>query len=66
MPVEHLKMGDVIDIFPYEGVTKKHGTEEVIAKFSLKSQVLLDEVRAGGRIPMIIGKDMYVYIYIHI
>jgi aconitate hydratase 2/2-methylisocitrate dehydratase len=58
MPVEHLKMGDVIDIFPYEGVTKKHGTEEVVAKFNLKSQVLLDEVRAGGRIPMIIGKGL--------
>lgn len=45
MPVEHLHTGDIIDIFPYEGLTKKHGTDEVVAKFSLKSQVLLDEVR---------------------
>jgi hypothetical protein len=30
----------------------------VVAKFSLKSDVLLDEVRAGGRIPMIIGKGL--------
>jgi len=58
MPVDKLKMGDVIDIFPYEGVTKKHGTEEVICKWSLKTEVLLDEVRAGGRIPLIIGKGL--------
>jgi len=58
MPVDKLNMGDVIDIFPYAGLTKKHGTEEVVSKFSLKTEVLLDEVRAGGRIPMIIGKSL--------
>lgn len=58
MPVDKLNMGDVIDIFPYEGVTKKHGTDEVLAKFQLKTEVLLDEVRAGGRIPLIIGKSL--------
>jgi aconitate hydratase 2/2-methylisocitrate dehydratase len=58
MPVENLNMGDVIDIFPYEGVTKKHGTDEVICEWSLKTDVLLDEVRAGGRIPLIIGKGL--------
>ena len=58
MPVENLNTGDIIDIFPYEGLTKKHGTDEVLAKFSLKSDVLLDEVRAGGRIPLIIGKGL--------
>ena len=58
MPVENLQMGDVIDIYPYEGLTKRHNTDEIVAKFSLKSQVLLDEVRAGGRIPMIIGKGL--------
>lgn len=58
MPVENLKMGDVIDIFPYEGVTKKHGTDEVICEWKLKTEVLLDEVRAGGRIPLIIGKGL--------
>ena len=58
MPVENLKMGDVIDIFPYEGVTKRHGTEEVVCTWSLKTEVLLDEVRAGGRIPLIIGKGL--------
>lgn len=58
MPVENLHNGDVIDIYPYEGLTKAHGTDKVVAKFSLKSDVLLDEVRAGGRIPMIIGKGL--------
>eukprot|EP00602_Paraphysomonas_sp_CaronLab_P004226 CAMPEP_0185025498 /NCGR_PEP_ID=MMETSP1103-20130426/8423_1 /TAXON_ID=36769 /ORGANISM="Paraphysomonas bandaiensis, Strain Caron Lab Isolate" /LENGTH=937 /DNA_ID=CAMNT_0027558703 /DNA_START=65 /DNA_END=2878 /DNA_ORIENTATION=- len=58
MPVDDLNMGDVIDIYPYEGVTKRHDTDEVICKFSLKTEVLLDEVRAGGRIPLIIGKGL--------
>jgi len=58
MDVDKMEMGDVIDIFPYEGVVKKHGTEEVISTFSLKTQVLLDEVRAGGRIPLIIGRGL--------
>merc|ERR1719326_1106555 len=56
--VENLNMGDVIDIFPYEGVVKKSGTDEVVATFELKTQVLLDEVRAGGRIPLIIGRGL--------
>lgn len=58
MPVDNLNMGDVIDIYPFEGVTKKHGTNEVICNWSLKTDVLLDEVRAGGRIPLIIGKGL--------
>ena len=58
MPVDKLSMGDVIDIYPYQGVTKKHNSDEVICKWSLKTEVLLDEVRAGGRIPLIIGKGL--------
>lgn len=58
MPVDNLNMGDVIDIYPYKGVTKRHGTDEVICTWSLKTDVLLDEVRAGGRIPLIIGKGL--------
>ncbi|MBM6550167.1 bifunctional aconitate hydratase 2/2-methylisocitrate dehydratase [Marinomonas ostreistagni] len=58
MDVDGMEMGDVIDIYPYEGVVKKHGTDEVITTFSLKTQVLLDEVRAGGRIPLIIGRGL--------
>ena len=58
MNVEKLNMGDVIDVYPFEGVTKKHGSDEVLCKWSLKTDVLLDEVRAGGRIPLIIGKGL--------
>jgi aconitate hydratase 2/2-methylisocitrate dehydratase len=58
MPVDNMTTGDVIDIFPYEGVVKRHGTEEIVTKFELKTDVMLDEVRAGGRIPLIIGKSL--------
>jgi aconitate hydratase 2/2-methylisocitrate dehydratase len=58
MPVENLHMGDVIDIYPYEGVTKRHGTDEEVCRWKLKTDVLLDEVQAGGRIPLIIGKGL--------
>ncbi|NWA36798.1 bifunctional aconitate hydratase 2/2-methylisocitrate dehydratase [Pseudomonas reactans] len=56
--VSDLNMGDVIDIFPYLGEVRNHDTGEVIAKFELKTDVLLDEVRAGGRIPLIIGRGL--------
>ncbi|QYJ79180.1 bifunctional aconitate hydratase 2/2-methylisocitrate dehydratase [Shewanella acanthi] len=58
LDVSKMEMGDVIDIYPYAGVVKRHGTEEVISEFSLKTDVLLDEVRAGGRIPLIIGRGL--------
>ncbi len=56
--VNALNMGDVIDIYPFEGKICKHGTDEVIVNFELKSPVLLDEVRAGGRINLIIGRGL--------
>ncbi|MDX3772504.1 bifunctional aconitate hydratase 2/2-methylisocitrate dehydratase [Chromatiaceae bacterium AAb-1] len=58
LDVNSMNMGDVIDIFPYQGVVKRHGTDEVISTFELRSNVLLDEVRAGGRIPLIIGRGL--------
>lgn len=58
MPVDKLNTGDVIDIYPYEGKTCRHDTDEVICTWKLKTEVLLDEVRAGGRIPLIIGKAL--------
>ena len=58
MDVSQMKMGDIIDVYPYEGVAKRHNSDEVIAEFSLKTQVLLDEVRAKGRIPLIIGRGL--------
>jgi aconitate hydratase 2/2-methylisocitrate dehydratase len=56
--VTAMAMGDVIDIYPYAGVVKRHGTDEVVCQFELKTDVLLDEVRAGGRIPLIIGRGL--------
>ncbi|MCF6250804.1 MAG: bifunctional aconitate hydratase 2/2-methylisocitrate dehydratase [Methylococcaceae bacterium] len=56
--VEHMAMGDVIDIYPFQGLVKKHDSEEVISEFELKTNVILDEVRAGGRIPLIIGRGL--------
>jgi len=49
-------MGDVIELRPYEGKALKNG--EVAAEFKVKSDVLFDEVRAGGRIPLIIGRGL--------
>ena len=58
LDVTSMNMGDVIDVYPYEGKVCKHGTDEVISTFSLKTNVILDEVRAGGRIPLIIGRGL--------
>jgi len=62
LPIEfdcsNLGMGDVIDVYPYAGKVCKHGTDEVITTFELKTEVVLDEVRAGGRIPLIIGRGL--------
>ncbi|MDX5628892.1 MULTISPECIES: bifunctional aconitate hydratase 2/2-methylisocitrate dehydratase [unclassified Brenneria] len=62
LPIEvdvgDLNMGDVIDIYPYQGEVRRHDTGEVLATFELKTDVLLDEVRAGGRIPLIIGRGL--------
>jgi aconitate hydratase 2/2-methylisocitrate dehydratase len=49
-------MGDVIDLLPYDGKLLRHGA--TVAEFKLKSDVLLDEVRAGGRINLIIGRSL--------
>ncbi len=56
--VSALNMGDVIDVYPHAGKVTKHGSDEVLATFELKTPVLLDEVRAGGRIPLIIGRGL--------
>ena len=54
--VSQMQMGDVIDIYPYAGKIEKNGA--VIATFEYKSDVLLDEVQAGGRINLIIGRGL--------
>jgi len=56
--VDSLNTGDIIDIRVYDGKIVRHGTDEVISEFELKTEVLLDEVRAGGRIPLIIGRGL--------
>ncbi len=54
--VSKLEMGDVIDVLPYDGKLVKNG--QTVAEFKLKSDVLFDEVRAGGRINLIIGRSL--------
>jgi aconitate hydratase 2 / 2-methylisocitrate dehydratase len=55
--VSQLHTGDVITIHPYKGeITNTAG--EVVSTFSLTPETLLDEVRAGGRIPLIIGRAL--------
>lgn len=56
LDVSQMNMGDEIELRPYEGKALKDG--KVIAQFQIKSDVLFDEVRAGGRIPLIIGRGL--------
>ena len=56
LDVSQMEMGDVVDIFPYEGKAVKNG--ETIAEFKLSPNTITDEVRAGGRIPLIIGRGL--------
>ena len=56
LDVDQMEMGDVVELRPYDGKALKGG--KVIAEFELKSDVLFDEVRAGGRIPLIIGRGL--------
>ena len=54
--VSAFNMGDVIDVYPYDGKIEKNG--QLAAEFKLKSEVLFDEVQAGGRINLIIGRSL--------
>ncbi|MGE5517724.1 MAG: bifunctional aconitate hydratase 2/2-methylisocitrate dehydratase [Bacteroidota bacterium] len=56
LDVGQMNMGDVVELRPYEGKALKDG--KVIAEFTVKSDVIFDEVRAGGRIPLIIGRGL--------
>ncbi len=56
LDVSQMSMGDVLELRPYEGKALKDG--KVIAEFKVKSDVLFDEVRAGGRIPLIVGRGL--------
>ncbi len=55
--VQHMESGDVITIYPYEGkIVNEAG--ETISEFTMRPTTLADEVRAGGRIPLIIGRGL--------
>ena len=56
LDVSRLEMGDVVEILPYAGKIVKNG--QTVAEFALKSDVIFDEVRAGGRINLIIGRSL--------
>jgi aconitate hydratase 2/2-methylisocitrate dehydratase len=58
LDVNDMEMGDVIDVYPHAGIVKNHDTGATITTFELKTSVILDEVRAGGRIPLIIGRGL--------
>lgn len=58
MDVSKMNMGDVIDVYPYEGKVTRHGSDELLTTFELSTNVLKDEVRAQGRIPLIIGRGL--------
>ncbi len=55
-PVQNLDTGDVITLKPFEGVIEKNG--EVVSEFKLEPNTIPDEMRAGGRVPLIIGKGL--------
>ena len=60
--VSHMKTGDVIKIYPYDGIIKKiekdSNTEKLISKFDLYPSTLTDEIQAGGRINLMIGRSL--------
>ncbi|WP_235430304.1 bifunctional aconitate hydratase 2/2-methylisocitrate dehydratase [Xanthomonas sp. MUS 060] len=56
LDVSQMEHGDVVELRPYDGKALKNG--QVIAEFAMKSDVLFDEVRAGGRIPLIVGRGL--------
>ena len=55
-PVDNLETGDIITVKPFDGVIEKEG--KVVSEFKLEPNTLPDEMRAGGRIPLIIGKGL--------
>ena len=60
--VSALNSGDVITIRPYAGTIERAagqvGAGEIVARFELKPSTIADEVRAGGRIPLLIGRSL--------
>ncbi|HIQ47947.1 MAG TPA: aconitate hydratase B, partial [Sulfurovum sp.] len=57
-PTKNLETGDVITVKPFDGVIEKDG--KVVSEFKIEPNTLPDEMRAGGRVPLIIGKGLTV------
>ena len=55
LDVSSMNTGDVVEIYPHKGIAKNGDTT---IEFKLKTDVLIDEVRAGGRIPLIVGRNL--------
>ena len=58
LDVSKMEMGQEIILEPYNGKVLDASSNEVVSTFELKTDVLLDEVRANGRIPLIIGRQL--------
>ena len=58
MNVSQMLMGQEIILEPFNGKVIDANTKELLSEFSLKTEVILDEVRANGRIPLIIGRQL--------
>ena len=58
LDVSKMEMGQEIILEPFNGKVLDANSNEVISTFELKTPVLLDEVRANGRIPLIIGRQL--------
>ena len=56
--VTKMELGDSINIYPHEGRICSSNSGKELSSFNLKNPTLLDEVRAGGRIPLIIGRSL--------
>mgnify|MGYP000344220068 FL=1 len=56
--VTKMELGDCINIYPHEGRICSSNSGKELSSFDLKNPTLLDEVRAGGRIPLIIGRSL--------
>lgn len=55
--VSQLNTGDVITLYPYEGKITNHAGD-ILSTFELAPETMPDEVRAGGRVPLIVGRDL--------
>jgi len=56
--VTQLETGDIIEIYPFLGEIRAKSTGELLTQFQLKSPMLLNSIRAGGRIPLILGRQL--------